>query len=77
MSIMYNQELLIGNDDFECPSSDGVFPADDQCTGDYYLCVDGDSYIQVLVESRRKANLSFSNALLLLSELALPWQLHF
>ena len=35
------------SDEFFCPDEDGFFPFDDQCTGDYYVCVGGNYAIQV------------------------------
>ena len=34
------------DNDFVCPE-DGFFPVDDQCTGDYYVCLDGEAFAQV------------------------------
>lgn len=33
-----------------CPAPDGVFPAENQCIKDYYLCVDNVPYVQVTLK---------------------------
>ena len=34
---------------FNCPQSEGFFPADDLCTGNYIVCVEGVAYPEVRI----------------------------
>lgn len=44
---MIYQMCLIFQESFTCPAQNGFYAVDGQCISDYYICLGGESFVQV------------------------------